>query len=175
MELEKLKFLSRVNKASGRKINDLSECWLWKGKAHTSGYGMYQSDYAKEKGVLYAHQASYHLFKNIEYKSNREHPCSHRCEGGEVGSHRMCVNPDHLYIAGSIKENIADRQANLGNYQKAKVGGAKNGCAKFSDKQIEEIKALRATGVFYKDIATKYNVNRRTIERICCDKTYTKD
>lgn len=175
MELEKLKFLTRVNKTSGRKINDLSECWFWTGKAHSAGYGMYQTDYAKEKGVRYAHQASYHLLKDATYKPSREHPCSHRCEGGEVGSHRMCVNPDHLYIALSIKENIADRQANHGNYQRIKTGGAKSGSAKFSDKQIEEIIALRSTGVFYKDIAVRYNVNRRTVERICLNKTYIKD
>jgi hypothetical protein len=172
MELDRLKFLARVNKTSGRKINDLSECWLWTGKPNTAGYGCWQTDYAKEKGLHFAHQAAYFHLKDDTYRPSREHPCSHRCEGGEVGSHRMCVNPDHLYIAGSIQENMADRQANHGNYQKKKTGGARNGTAAFTDEQKEEIRALRATGVFYKDIAEQYGVNRRTIEKLCLGKTY---
>lgn len=168
MELEKLKFLSKVNKSSGRKIGTLSECWLWTGKHRPDGYSQYQTKYAKEKGVMYAHQASYHLFKDNEFKPSSEYPVCHLCESKDVGSHRSCVNPDHLVIK-TQGENMKDRDDNLGHYQ---YKGAEHPSSKFTKEQIEEIKALRGTGVFYKDIAEKYGVNRRTIERICLDKTY---
>jgi hypothetical protein len=169
MEKDREQFLRKVNKNSGRQIGTLSECWLWTGKPHTSGYGNYQSDYSKHAGTLYAHQAAYHFFKDPTYRPSRENPCSHRCEGGEARSHSLCVNPDHLYIAGSIKENIADRDAHLGSYQPK---GAKANNSKFTEEQIKEIRALRETGMMYKDIAAKFTVNRRTIERICLNRTY---
>ena len=176
MEVHKKRFLDKVNQTSGRKIRDLSECWLWKGKPHTSGYAQWQSDWAKESGCIYAHQASYRLFKDATYKPSREHPCSHRCEGAQEDfQHRLCVNPDHLYIAGSVAENMADRQENKGSYQSIKTGGCKSGSAKFSEEDIKDILKLRQEGLYYKEIAERYKVNRRTIEKICLGKRYVKE
>ena len=175
MELERLKFLTKVNKVSGRKIKDLSECWFYKGKPDKrDGYCRFQTDWAKENGVIYAHQASYRLFKDETYTASREKPCSHLCESKDY-SHRICVNPDHLYIANSIAENVADRDANRGSYQSLKTSGLKSGSSIFTKEQIDEIRKLREEGMFYKDIAEKFNCNRRTIERLCLNKTYKND
>jgi len=168
MEKDKEQFLRKVNKSSGRKIGTLSECWLWTGKPNSHGYGLYQSDYCKHHGITYAHQASYHFFKNTNFRPDRKFPVSHSCETTDVGSHRMCVNPDHLTVK-SVAENIADRDANLGSYQPK---GAKANNAKFTNEQIAEIRALRETGIMYKNIAERYGANRRTIERICLNRTY---
>lgn len=173
MDLERLKFLVKVNKVSGRKIKDLSECWLYTGKSDKrDGYCRFQTDWAKENGCSYAHQASYKLFKDEQYKPSRENPCSHLCESPTDYLHRTCVNPDHLYIANSISENVADRDANRGSYQSIKTSGTKSGSAKFSSEQLKEIKTLRDSGKTYQEIADQYKANRRTIERICLGKTY---
>ena len=174
MELERLKFLSKVNQSSGRNIRELSECWFWKGKGNKDGYCQYQSDWAKQNGVIYAHQSAYKLFKDADYKPSREHPCSHICEADDY-SHRRCCNPEHLYIANSIAENIADRDANRGSYQTLKSGGSKSPNAIFTPAVKQEIMKLREEGLFYKDIAERYNCNRRTIEKICLGKTYKND
>ena len=177
MELERLKFLSKVNQTSGRKIRDLSECWLYKGEPDKRDlYCRFQTDWAKANGVIYAHQASYKLFKDASYTPSREHPCSHRCEG-KVGDyeHRRCVNPDHLYIAGSVAENMADRDEHKGSYQSVKTAGCRSGSAKFSEDDIKEILKLRQEGLYYKEIAERYKVNRRTIEKICLGKRYVKE
>ena len=176
MELERLKFLERVNKNSGRFIKDLSECWYWKGTGHTSGYGQYQTNFAKKTGCLFAHQASYKLFKDSTYVPSREHPCSHLCEGGKDDyNHRICVNPDHLYIANTVAENVAARDANRGNYQAVKTSGCRCGTAKFTEEQVKEILKKRQDGMLYKDIASEYNCNRRTIERLCLKRTYKQE
>lgn len=175
MELERLKFINKINKVSGRKIKDLSECWLWKGTKHSSGYAQYQSDWAKQNKVLYAHQASYRLFKDSTYSSSREHPCSHLCESPDDYQHRICVNPDHLYIANSVLENIQDRDANRGSYQSTKTAGLKSGSSIFTKEQLETIRLLRSEGKSYVAIATELGCNRRTIEKICLGRTYKND
>jgi hypothetical protein len=175
MLTEQDKFLRRVNKVSGRKVKDLSECWLWTFGVHTSGYAQYQSDWAKKNKVIYAHQASYRLFKDPTYSSSREHPCSHRCESPDDYQHRICVNPDHLYIANSIAENLADRDANRGSYQSTKTAGLKSGSSIFTQEQLDMIRQHRAEGKSYQAIATGLGCNRRTIERFCLGRTYKND
>lgn len=175
MTTEQDKFLRRVNKASGRKIRDLSECWLWTFGLHTSGYAQYQSDWAKQNKVVYAHQASYRLFKDPNYSSSREKPCSHLCESPDDYLHRICVNPEHLYIANSVAENVADRDNIRGSYQSIKTSGTKSGNSIFTKEQLEEIRKLRAEGKFYKDIAEIYGCSRRTIEKLCLGKSYKLD
>lgn len=175
MESEKAKFLKRINQTSGRKIRDLSECWLWNWGVHSSGYAQYQSKWAKENGVIYAHQASYKLFKDATYESSREHPCSHLCESKDDILHRICCNPEHLYIANSIAENIADRDRIQGSYQSVKTSGCKSGSAKFTEEDVKKIIALREEGMWYKHIAERFNCSRRTIEKLCLKKTYKQE
>ena len=139
MNSEENKFLRRVNKSSGRKIRDLSECWLWTFGVHTSGYAQYQSNWAKQNGVIYAHQSAYRLFKDPTYKASRDRPCSHLCESPDDYQHRLCVNPDHLYIANSIAENVADRDINRGSYQSIKTSGTKSGSSIFTQEQLDDL------------------------------------
>jgi uncharacterized protein YerC len=168
MDEQKKKFMRYVAKDSDRKVGELSECWLWDGSKHRDGYGWFQTNYAKETGCRYAHQMSYHLFKDSTYRPSRETPLRHLCESSEVGAHRSCVNPDHLTV-GTIQQNMADRDANLGSYQ---LKGEDVGTAKFSLEQCRVIQQKHLEGREYKDIAVELGVNRRTIERICTGQTY---
>lgn len=175
MEIEREKFLRRINKFSGRKIRDLDECWLWTFGKHSSGYAQYQSGWAKENGCIYAHQSAYKLFKDESYKPSREHPCSHLCESADDTRHRICCNPNHLYIANSIKDNITDRDRIKGNYQAIKTSGCKSGNSIFTPEQIKEIIKLRQDGEYYIEIAERFGCSRRTIEKICLGKTYQQE
>ena len=168
MQKTQLDFLSKTNKSSGRQIGTLSECWFFLGKTKTNGYCHYQKNTVKQLGITYAHQASYYLFKDQSYRPSRETPLRHLCEGGEAGSHRCCVNPDHLVI-GSIQENIADRDNNRGKYQ---LKGEDVGTSKFTLEQCKAIQKRYIDGEEYAEIASALGVNRRTIERICIGKTY---
>lgn len=169
MEEAKKDFERKINKGSGRKIGTLSECWFFTTKpSKRDGYCNYKTDFAKHHGIIYAHQAAYFFFKDQTYKPNRATPIRHLCEGGKVGSHRTCCNPDHLEL-GTIAQNMADRDANLGAYQSK---GENVPTAKFSKEQAEQIQARYLAGEEYAQIATTLNVNRRTIERICIGQTY---
>jgi hypothetical protein len=159
MDKEQKRFLVNVNQQSGRKVRELSECWLWTGGKFATGYGCYATNAAKAAGCIYAHQYSYHLFKDKTYKPSTAFHCSHLCEDPE-SSHRLCVNPDHLII-----ESHADNVARM-----IRVKGATG--AKFTLEQAKEIQKRRLSGEEYKAIADSLSVNRRTVERICCGGPY---
>ena len=46
------------------------------------------------------------------------------------------------------------------------------GNAKFNDEQIQQIKFLRESGMFYKDIAEQFGCHKKTIERIFTGQHY---
>lgn len=163
-------FLSKVNKQTGRKVGELSECWFRDGSRNSHGYCDYQTNYIRSKDITTAHCASYFLFRDQTFKPSREMPISHLCENTEVGSHRACCNPEHL-VWKSRAENIADRDANLGAYQPK---GADAAGAKFNLDEARAIQQRHLAGEEYSDIAKSLDVNRRTVERICCGHTYVE-
>lgn len=166
---EQIAFLNKVGSTTSRKVGEMSECWLWSGTLDKKTlYGSYQTKNMLNRGISYAHQASYWLFKDQAFRPNRKFPVSHLCESKENGSHRHCVNPEHLQIK-TLQENIADRDRNLGNYQPS---GADNNNALFSLTQAQEIWNKHVEGKEYQELAEEYNCNRRTIERICIGETY---
>lgn len=73
-------------------IDKSSECWNWKGKPSSDGYGRMGIDYK----VYLAHRVSYVL----KYGEPPPHMViDHVCRN------RICINPDHLEVV-SLEENI---------------------------------------------------------------------
>ena len=144
------RFLRRVNKQGKKVSEELGHCWEWQGAKYVTGYGqLLQSTW----GVLSTHRWSYKYYSGNDIPEGYE--ICHRCDN------RCCVNPDHLTCEPK-QENI--RQMNERN--------PKAFNRKFTKEDVANIKLLRAEGLFYKEIAQRYGVNRRTIERLCLDKTY---
>ena len=146
------RFLRRVNKQGKIVSEELGNCWEWLGAKYGEGYGQLKLHIWSEK---LTHRWSYKHFKkeNISDKLVR-----HKCDN------RSCVNPEHLELGDSI-DNVRDMLKRNKN----------NPCGrKFNKEQIDEIKKIRDEGKMYKEIATLYNCNRRTIERLCLNKTYTE-
>ena len=144
------RFMRRVNKDGPVVNKDLGPCWLWGGGV-VDGYGQLLPHIWGE-GL--AHRWSY-LFHHGELDASVI--IRHKCDV------RLCVNPAHLEAGGAI-DNVHDMLL-------------RNPLAcnrKITIEQIAEIKALRATGMIYREIAERYSVNRRTIERICLDTLATQ-
>ena len=144
------RFLRRVNK-NGKLVSvELGNCWEWLGAYYTTGYGQLVKDVWDEE---LTHRWSYKYYiGDIPDKKLVRHKCDNR----------SCVNPDHLEL-GDSKENVKDMLERNKN----------NPCGrKFNKEQMEDIKKIREEGKTYQEIATLYNCNRRTIERLCLNKTY---
>jgi hypothetical protein len=144
------RFLRRVNKQGKKVSEELGYCWEWTGGKYSNGYGQLLETVW---GESYTHRWSYKYHHKKEIPEGYE--VCHACDN------RLCVNPHHL-SAEPKQENI--RQKNERH--------PKPNNRSFTKEQVEEIKVLRGTGVFYKDIAEKFNCNHRTIEKICLNKTY---
>ena len=149
-EQKQFSFLSKVNKTS--------TCWEWCGTKNPSGYGIIQTDWAKDLKTQYAHRISYLLFKGEINGLDVLHSCDNP----------KCVNPEHLRL-GTQAENNKDRDE---KGRHIALRGVEHGSSIFTKDQVNEIRQLRESGEYYKTIAEKFNCNRRTIERICLYKTY---
>jgi hypothetical protein len=146
------RFLRKVNKQGKIVSEELGNCWEWLGGKYGTGYGQLIKDIWGEE---LTHRWSYRYFKKEDIPDKKL--VRHKCDN------RSCVNPDHLEL-GDSKENVKDMLERNKN----------NPCGrKFNKEQKEQIVKLRDEGKTYQEIATLYNCNRRTIERLCLNKTYT--
>ena len=144
------RFLRRVDK-NGKIVADaLGHCWEWKGANYRTGYGQLSRTIWGEDTT---HRWSY---KHHKGEIPEGYEVCHSCDN------RACVNPAHL--------TAEPKQANISQMRERHpkpFGRA------FTKEQIEEIKTLRADGMYYAEIAQVYGVNRRTIERIFTGQYYT--
>lgn len=127
------------------KKDNISECWKWIGNKNISGHG--------KLGKRHAHVIMYEIFYKYQIKSGEV--IHHMCENPS------CCNPFHL-IKMTHKEHSIFH-----------IGGANCHSAKFTQKEVDVIRNQH-TGKYGEQVklAKKYNVNRRTIERIFKNRTW---
>ena len=104
-----------------KKVEKTDSCWIWKGRTHKQGYGMFSAKPAHKNWV--SHRASW----EIHYGTIPNGLCVlHKCDV------RSCVRPDHLFL-GTYKDNAVDMYSKgRGRWQ----GGAGGVWAK---KEIEKV------------------------------------
>lgn len=131
------RFWSKVKKTLG--------CWEWVGAKDTHGYGAFSMDVGGVRKVLKAHRLSWEFINGTI--TNKLGVCHHCDNPG-------CVNPDHLFL-GTQKDNGQDMAQKLRS-----SFGSKNGMSRFTDKEVLEIRKLRAAGKTYIEIGRKFNISR---------------
>jgi hypothetical protein len=81
-----------------------------------------------------------------------------------------CCNPAHLFD-GTNRDNMRDC-VRKGRTCKVRPRGENSSAAKLTAIQVAEIRRLRKSGFFLKDIAARYGVVYQTIQRIIEGKSW---
>lgn len=120
-----------------------SGCWLWAGKVHPAGYGIYAGKLAHR--LSYAHH-------------NGPIPAGalicHKCDT------RLCINPAHLF-AGSHADNHDDMRS-----KRRQAFGVKHGMARLTQRQVNEIRIKLTAGESQSKLAREYGVSQPQISHI---------
>lgn len=117
-------------------------CWLWAGASHPRyGHGCLNGKYYN--GFNWTHRYSFFIH-NGEF--DRSLCVCHRCDNP------CCVNPDHLFL-GTSAENQHDK-IRKGRQQK----GEGHFLAKLTNKDVRDIRDLKASGLSLGEIAKAYDM-----------------
>jgi hypothetical protein len=135
-------------------------CWEWQGST-SDGYGTYRHNGKTRK----AHRVVWER----ERGPIPEGLCvCHHCDN------RRCVRPDHLFL-GTVDDNNKDRAAKGRSagvfpggeaHPARKRRGQSHWCAKLTDDDVREIRALRARGLLQAQIGARFNIHPSTVSRI---------
>ena len=130
-------------------------CWIWMGGCSVRGYGQIESFGKKHL----AHRVSYKLFKG-DIPEGRV--VCHRCDNVS------CVNPDHLFV-GTQKDNLSDMAR-----KNRSTFGERNARSKLTWDQVDQIKALRKSGVRVVELSKKFKVSISNINAILANKRWVR-
>lgn len=134
------------------------ECWPWMG-ATQFGYGYIwvvpQKHHAKAHRIVYAY--TYGDFDPAWL-------VCHRCDNPP------CCNPRHLFL-GTVADNMRDRDLKGRGYDRH---GEKNGRAKVTQQQVEQIRALVASGKSQQSVGERYGLKQAQVSRIVRSKCWSQ-
>lgn len=153
------------------KVTKSDACWLWNGARDEHGYGLINIDGRNRR----THRIAYILtYGAIPDGLVVRHSCDTPA----------CVNPDHL-ILGTQLDNIDDRNTRGRTAKGERAGykthpdrypdrkGERNGRAKLTQTQVEEIRERYATGdIGARPLAAMYGVSRALIRLIVQGKAW---
>ena len=136
------------------KVDKTGDCWEWTASRNRSGYGqfkLFDHGDGKQK-VVEAHRLAWELARG----PIPDGLCvCHHCDNPG------CVRPDHLFL-GTHKDNAQDKHKK----------GRANLSQKYSDVMIIRLREEYASGLSSNQLATKYNINRKTVLHIINGKSY---
>lgn len=146
------------------KIKVVGDCWEWQGSRLKHGYGRIRTGYGNDREMTVAHRVSWEIHNNQSL--SRSQFVMHKCDNPP------CVNPDHLML-GTAKDNTQD-MIKKGRKRYGTSPGEKNGSAKLSQAEVDQIRLLLSHGRKSKSIAPMYGVNHTTIEKIKTNKSWVR-
>jgi hypothetical protein len=154
------KFWQKIKKGAD------DECWEWTAAVDASGYGdLILYEVANGRKVQFHTRAHRYAWTLTHGPIPEGMLICHHCDN------RLCCNPNHLFV-GTNSDNMLDmwrKQRHLD------LRGEKNGRAKLTEQQVEEIRRLydrkaRNGGI----LARRYGVQGDAITRIITGRSWKK-
>lgn len=135
----------------------MAQCRPWKGKLAPDGYGLVW----KEGRWHYAHRQAW---KAVHGPIPDGLWVLHSC------GNRQCCALEHLRL-GTPLENSADRV-----HHGTDNGGARNPRCRLTQEQVDQIRALWASGIWNQgEIAQMFGVRQPQVSKICSGKAWKGD
>lgn len=148
------RFWSKVDVSGGPE-----SCWPWLGSRMCVGRFCYGQIWIAGKTRL-AHRVAYELeFGPIPKGQHIRHTCDNPA----------CVNAVRHMVLGTQRDNMRDRIEHGAGYAR----GTNHHNAKLTPAAVVEARVLRSQGWSYYRLATRFVVNRSTIEAAVRGKTWT--
>lgn len=137
-------------------IEKTESCWLWRGLVSTSGYGTLVM-YGKSRKAHRLMMLWTGRIESVEHTGSMgDGLILHSCDN------RLCVNPAHLSVGGAGR-NLAEAYE---RGQKKPMPGISNPRAKLAEATVCSIRSDYACGMTHEQLAAKYNVCQRTINKV---------
>lgn len=150
------------------KVDRSGDCWLWLAGTDDDGYGKFTRDNV----TVRAHRMAYILAHG---EIDDTILVCHTCDNPP------CVRPIHLFL-GTNLDNVADRvrkgRGLYGDrnpsriYPERQVRGNTHPLARLTADAIPQIRAMRATGQTYAEIAPHFGVHCDTIRDVILGRTW---
>ncbi len=136
------------------KVEKTGTCWNWTGSKNSGGYGTIT---VIRDGIEYqqSNRASW-LFQRGHIPDGLY--ALHECDNPSC----VRIGPGHIYL-GTAKQNAIDA---VTRGRKLAMRGEKNGSARLSDAQAQQVRDDLSNGMQRKDVAARYGVSMPTIYRI---------
>lgn len=135
-----------------------SGCWEWTGYKRPNGYGNTSVIINGRCQECSVHRLAAYVWNGFDLRSPLQ--IRHTCD------HRFCINPQHL-LPGTSQDNENDKVE-----RGRQARGEKNGCSKFTEKQVTDIRRSFSNGEAMASLARKYKVAFNSIWQIAHRKTW---
>ena len=131
-----------------------TSCWPWRGMRDKNGYGRVHI----MRTVFRVHRLSYELFYGTPPEGRL---VCHSCDNPS------CINPSHLFLGSA-----ADNQRDMVEKGRGRTG-ERNGKAKLVAEEVQQIRALYATGEWTQhQLARRFGISQLTVSNIVTRKTW---
>lgn len=141
---EAARFWQRVEKGTG--------CWIWTGTRFGNGYGAFPISLDGERVALLAHRVAYVLEHGADIPG--KHNVINAC------GTKSCVRPDH-HVTGTIS-----RRVQMTRERGTMPRGEQHHAARFTSRQIVEMRRLSSAGWSHARLATKFDTTPASISAI---------
>lgn len=148
---------------SNVKVGAPTQCWPWRGKLNSSGYGSFSFEGRVDGAHVWA-------FKFDRRKLKAKHCVLHRCDN------RICCNPTHLF-SGTKSDNSKDAWRKGRNILQTNPEilprGERHHNAKINEEKARQIRALWERGELNQsEIGSLFEITQANVSQIVRKKSW---